>query len=83
MSPNDTLISAFQKYYNIAGTKFQGDIPCFTHVLNLIIQDILKIIIKNDYNINQDIFNTENDKEEDISSKLFYILIIIFKIVFN
>jgi hypothetical protein len=29
------------------GYKFQGDIACYTHILNIIIQDILKALIKN------------------------------------
>ena len=50
--------------------KFQGDIPCIAHVLNLVIQDILKALIKNDYNTSytKDIFVAEldEDKEEAI-----------------
>jgi hypothetical protein len=51
--------------------KFQGDIPCLAHVLNLVVQDILKNIIKDAYNDldNQNIFNIENEgeiEEEDI-----------------
>jgi DUF1009 family protein len=48
-SSNDTLLKAFIKHYNKEGIKFQGDIPCIAYVLNLVIQDILKALIKNDY----------------------------------
>ena len=50
--------------------KFQGDIPCIAHVLNLVIQDILKALIKNDYDISyiKDIYITElvEDEEEEL-----------------
>jgi DUF1009 family protein len=49
-SLNDTLLKAFIKYYNKQGIKFQGDIPYIAYVLNLVVQDILKALIKNDYN---------------------------------
>ena len=66
-SSNDTLIEAFQKHYNMQTIKFQGDIPCIAHVLNLVIQDILKTLIKNDYDTSyiQDIYNKEKEEQTD------------------
>ena len=63
--------------------KFQGDIPCIAHVLNLVIQDILKALIKNNYNTSytKDIYKAEleeDDKEDSLeqnTSKSFYNLI--------
>jgi hypothetical protein len=60
--------------------KFQGDIPCIAHVLNLMVQDILKALIKNDYDTSytKDIYQEEtelNESEEannQVTSKLFY-----------
>jgi hypothetical protein len=68
-SSNDTLLKAFINHYNKEAIKFQGDIPCITHVLNLIIQDILKGLIKNDYDASyiKDIYISElaeNEEEE-------------------
>jgi hypothetical protein len=34
---NNTLLKAFSKHYNKAAIKFQGDILCIAHVLNLVI----------------------------------------------
>jgi hypothetical protein len=45
-SSNNTLIASFSRAYTIAATKFEGNIACCAHVLNLAIQDILKSIIK-------------------------------------
>jgi DUF1009 family protein len=66
-SSNDTLLKAFIKYYNQRGLKFEGDIPCIAHVLNLIIQDILKTLIKNDYDTsyNRDIYEVEEEEDEE------------------
>ena len=44
---------------------------CLVYVLNLVIQDILKTIIKDAYselNNRGDIFNIENDREEDLNN---------------
>ena len=64
---NDTLIEAFSKHYNKQGLKFQGDIPCIAHVLNLVIQDILKGLIKNDYDSSykEDIYEIEKEEKEE------------------
>ena len=86
----DTLLAAFIKHYNKEGIKFQGDIPCIAHVLNLVIQDILKALIKNDYDTSYkiDIYNQEKElleenkegeeekgEEEQVISKSLYNLI--------
>jgi CMP-2-keto-3-deoxyoctulosonic acid synthetase len=69
MSLNNTLLKAFIKHYNKEAIKFQGDIPCIAHILNSVIQDILKALIKNDYNTSysKDIYKAEltNDNKED------------------
>ena len=51
--------------------KFQGDIPCIAHVLNLVIQDILKAFIKNDYDTSytMDIYEQEKEQIEGIEAK--------------
>ncbi len=55
--------------------KFQGNTPCIAHILNLVVQDILKGIIKNDYNTSysKDIYKEEkeedNNKENQETSK--------------
>ena len=63
----NTLLKAFIKYYNKEGIKFQGDIPCIAHVLNLVIQDILKALIKNDYDTSYstDLYEQEMEELED------------------
>jgi hypothetical protein len=62
--------------------KFQGDIPCIAHILNLVIQDILKALIKNDYDTSYiiNIYKQINDDEEEevlkqVTSKSLYNLI--------
>jgi hypothetical protein len=77
-SSNDTLISAFQRHYDIEGIKFKGDIPCIAHVLNLIVQDILRAIIKDDYESDiRDVYIIENEEEieDDIISKFIYLIL--------
>ena len=71
-SSNNTLIEALTKHYEKEGLRFQGDIPCIAHVLNLVIQDIIKGIIKEDYDSSyiNDIYTEENDSEEQNTSKL-------------
>jgi len=50
--------------------KFQGDIPCIAHVLNLVIQDILKALIKNDYDTyTTDIYEQEKEEIEEEEEK--------------
>jgi hypothetical protein len=70
-SSNDTLISAFKNHYNKEAIKFYGDIHCVAHVLNLVVQDILKAIIKDEYNDIHNVYNIENNDDyiKDISSK--------------
>ena len=77
-SSNDTLINAFIKAYEIEGIPFQGDIVYCTHILNIIIQDILKSLIKNEYDSfkdNKDIKSIEeSDIEEDYEESKLYFL---------
>lgn len=73
-SPNNTLINAFRSYYLAIGIKFTRDILCLVHVLNIVVQDILKTLIKDAYSDfdNQNIFNIENNEdiiEENSNSK--------------
>jgi hypothetical protein len=88
-SSNDTLLSAFTKHYYKEGIRFYKDVPCIAYILNLVIQDIIKTLIKNNYNISyaKDIYNEEKEEnitEEEInaiSTKLYYKLY--FKIIIN
>jgi hypothetical protein len=50
------------------GYKFQGDIACYAHILNIVTQDILKALIKNeaDKYDNQAIRAIEDEEEQDI-----------------
>jgi hypothetical protein len=53
--------------------KFQENVPGITYVLNLIIQDILKALIKNDYDTSysKDIYKTElnENKKKDYRTR--------------
>jgi hypothetical protein len=41
-------------------------VACVAYVLNLVVQDILKIIIKDEYDsLHNNISRVENDKDED------------------
>jgi hypothetical protein len=69
--------------------KFQGDISCLAYVLNLVVQDILKAIIKDAYNNldNNNIYNIKNEEEEEeeeelFNSKLFKSLFIYINIIY-
>jgi hypothetical protein len=69
--------------------KFQEDIPCLAYVLNLVVQDILKAIIKDAYNNldNNNIYNIKNKEEEEeeeevFNSKLFKSLFIYINIIY-
>jgi len=68
--------------------KFQENISCLAYILNLVVQDILKAIIKDTYNNlnNNNIYNIENKeekKEEEVSnSKLFKSLFIYINIIY-
>jgi hypothetical protein len=54
------------------GIKFYKNMAYIIHILNFNIQDILKIIIKDEYNsLNNNIISIENDEEENISNKFF------------
>ena len=78
-SSNDTLINAFKNHYNKETIKFYGDIHCVAHVLNLVVQNILKVIIKNDYNNITDVYTIKNNNNyiKDISSKYYIFITII------
>ena len=56
---------------------FRRDIYCFAYIFNIIIQKILKNIIKGDYTLfdNRNIYAKDKENEElpeDISSKLIF-----------
>jgi hypothetical protein len=54
------------------GIKFYGDVACVVHVLNLSVQDILKVIIKDEYDsLDNNAYSIENNKDEDTTSKFF------------
>lgn len=41
-SPNLTMMAEFKRqYFKSFKTKFTGEIPCTTHIINLIVQDIM------------------------------------------
>jgi hypothetical protein len=43
-------------------------VACIAHVLNLVVQDILKIIIKDKYNsLDNNTSRVENNKDKDIT----------------
>ena len=77
-SSNDSLINAFRLYYSYENIKFEGDIPYIAHVLNLTIQNILKALIKNDYDLlnNNNGFKVDNNLPNNIitnnSNKFIY-----------
>ncbi len=51
--------------------KFQGDIACLAHVLNLVVQDILKALIKEVYNDldNNLVYNIENEDDDSLDNR--------------
>jgi hypothetical protein len=51
--------------------KFQGDIACLAHVLNLVVQDILKALIKEGYNDldNNLVYNIENEDDDSLDNR--------------
>jgi hypothetical protein len=51
--------------------KFQGDITCLAHVLNLVVQDILKALIKEGYNNldNNLVYNIENEDDDSLDNR--------------
>ena len=67
-SSNNSLINAFRLYYSYENIKFEGDIPCMAHVLNFAVQDILKALIKDDYDLlnNNNGFQVDDDLPEDV-----------------
>jgi hypothetical protein len=70
-SANDTLIKKFKKHYELSGSSFYRDIAYIVYILDLVVQDILKIIIKNKYNsLDNNTYSIENNKDIDIINKL-------------
>jgi hypothetical protein len=69
-SSNNTLLKAFKKHYSKESIKFQGNIAYLAYILNLVMQDILKAIIKDAYkdfnNNNININKKESNLEEVI-----------------
>jgi hypothetical protein len=61
------------KRYNKLVIKFRGDIPCIAYVLNLVVQYIIKDIIKNDYDTSyiKDIYEEKNEAKRHETSKLY------------
>jgi hypothetical protein len=51
--------------------KFQGDITCLAYVLNLVVQDILKALIKEGYNNldNNLVYNIENEDDDSLNNR--------------
>jgi len=51
--------------------KFQGDIACLAHVLNLVVQDILKALIKEGYNDldNNLVYNIKNEDDDSLNNR--------------
>ena len=68
-SNNDTLIQVYKKYSDDNNGLFHSDIRCLAHILNLVVQDILKEIKGNitneEYsNIDEEVKLTEELTEE-------------------
>ena len=58
---------SFIKAYDIEGIKFQGDIACCAHVLNIATQDIIGSIIKLEEPIEDlDAIRQIEEEEEDL-----------------
>jgi hypothetical protein len=61
------------KYYNKSAIKFREDILYITYILNLVVQDIIKGIIKNNYDISyiKDIYKKNKTKKQE-TNKLYF-----------
>jgi hypothetical protein len=52
------------------GYNFYGDVACVAYVLNLVVQDILKIIIKDEYDsLDNNTSQVENNEDKDTTGK--------------
>ena len=80
-SSNNTLIQEFKNHYQISSLSFNRNIACTVYILNLVVQDILKALIKEDYNSLKDSNLIqreeleEEEEEEKTSSKLTFNII--------
>jgi hypothetical protein len=80
-SANDISIQEFKNHYNLLAIKFYGYIACVTHVLNLVIQDILKAISKDKYySFDNNAYSMENNKEKILQVSFINILITFFRL---
>lgn len=65
-SSNNTLITSFIKAYDLEAIKFQGDIACCAHVLNIATQEIISSIIKAEDSIEELDAIRAIEEEEDL-----------------
>ncbi len=67
-SNNTTFMNTFKKNYNFITNKdFMNDIRCVTHIINLVVQDILQDYILNSKNNNNLIeYTTQFENESDL-----------------
>ncbi|PVH68542.1 hypothetical protein DL98DRAFT_578774 [Cadophora sp. DSE1049] len=74
-SSNNTLISSFIRAYDLEAIKFQGDITCCAHVLNIASQEIISSIIKAEDSIEEldAIRAIEEEEEEDLKERNIFI----------
>ncbi|KAH7336680.1 hypothetical protein BKA65DRAFT_479560 [Rhexocercosporidium sp. MPI-PUGE-AT-0058] len=74
-SSNNTLILSFFRAYDLEAIKFQGDIACCAHVLNITTQEIISSIIKAEDSIEEldAIRAIEEEEEEDLEERNIFI----------
>jgi hypothetical protein len=74
-SSNNTLISSFIRAYDLEAIKFQGDIACCAHVLNIATQEIISSIVKAEDSIEEldAIRAIEKEEEEDLEERNIFI----------
>ena len=69
-SSNNALISSFIRAYDLEAIKFQGDIACCAHVLNIATQDILSSIIKAEDSIEElDAIRAIEENEDELEER--------------